>query len=494
MAIDRQQLLDALASGHRTIVSRTVLADTDTPVSAFLKLRPAGAMALLESVEGGERWGRNSIICLQPRRIVRLMRNGEARLDDEQLELPAGGTPLDALRRLTTPDAPLFPTSPEERPGFVGGWVGFLGYGAVHWIEPTVPDPLADLTPFPDGVFVECDTAVIFDNVRHATEIVAIAHPSDDAERSLADAEARIEAVDALLRTSDLLVPAEPEPANEFAPVQSRASFEAGVDTLREAILAGDAIQIVLSQRFESAYRGDPFWLYRALRLINPSPYLFYLELDEGTLIGSSPEVLVRKQGPRATLRPIAGTRRRGRTPEQDLAMERELLADPKEIAEHVMLVDLGRNDLGRVSVPGSVRLTEKMVIERYSHVMHIVSNVESRVADGWTAVDLLAATFPAGTVSGAPKVKAMQLIAETEPVRRGPYSGAIGYFDYAGDMDTGILIRTFFHHGETLLLQAGAGIVADSRPELEYKETINKAAALFAAVEMVGNRFGTLS
>ena len=494
MAFERTELLDALASGHRTIVSRTVLADTDTPVSAFLKLRPVGAMALLESVEGGERWGRNSIICLQPRRVLRLMRDGAARLDDRVMEQGAGETPLDVLRRLTLPGVPLFPHAAEDRPGFVGGWIGFLGYGAVHWIEPTVPDPLPEATPFPEGVFAECDTAVIFDNVRHATEIVAIAHPEGDPEAALADAEQRIEEVAAALAAAYVDELPVPEPARDFAPVQRRESFEAGVDTLREAILAGDAIQIVLSQRFESVYRGDPFWLYRALRLINPSPYLFYLELDEGALIGSSPEVLVRKQGQRATLRPIAGTRRRGRTVEQDLVMERELLADPKEIAEHVMLVDLGRNDLGRVSVPGSVRLTEKMVIERYSHVMHIVSNVESRVADGWTAVDLLAATFPAGTVSGAPKVKAMQLIAATEPVRRGPYSGAIGYFDYAGNMDTGILIRTFFQHGESLLLQAGAGIVADSRPELEYKETINKAAALFAAVEMVGNRFGTLS
>lgn len=485
--------IKALAAGESVVLRHTLLADTETPVSAFLKLRERdGAGILLESVEGGERWGRYSIIAAKPRRVVRLNRLGQASLDGGPYR--DMGKPFAVLKQLTG-GVKIAPEAGKDLPRFIGGWIGYLGFGAVHWIEPSVPDDKPEATAFPDAIFCEIDAAVLFDNVQHTLSIVVVAHPvaGQTPEAVLQSAAERVQKLDAALR-APLSAGQGGAPqaieAGEFTPAQSKDSFKQAVEKVRQAILAGDGIQVVVSQRFYCRFKGDPFTVYRALRLINPSPYLFYMAFDEGSLIGSSPEVLVRKEGSTATLRPIAGTRKRGATPARDLELERELMADPKEIAEHVMLVDLGRNDLGRVCAPGSVKVTEQMVIERYSHVMHIVSNVEGQLRSGDDAWSLLQATFPAGTVSGAPKVKAMQLIQEVEAERRGPYSGAVGYVDYRGDMDTGIMIRTLYAWGDQLMLQAGAGIVADSDPELEYKETHNKAAAAFEAVKLAQRGF----
>ena len=491
MSLATKERVQALSAGQSVVLRQAVFADTDTPVSAFLKLRPLGAGMLLESVEGGERWGRYSIICGRPRRILRTNRDGHISVD--QGPYTDLGQPFAVMRQMTD-SVKLYEEPGIELPRFIGGWVGYVGYGAVHWIEPSVLDRKPEDTPFPDAIFAEIDHALLFDNVNHAMSIFVVAHPEPgkSPDDVLVAAAAKIQATVAALRGS---IPGQAKQylsadSSEFEPAQTRESFELAVRRAREAILAGDGIQVVVSQRFFAAYTGDSFDLYRALRRVNPSPYMFFMEFPEGAIVGSSPEVLVRREGRTATLRPIAGTRKRGKTPDHDAELERELLADPKEIAEHVMLVDLGRNDLGRVCKPGSVRVTEKMVVERYSHVMHIVSNVTGELNPGDDAWSLLQATFPAGTVSGAPKVKAMQLIEELEAQRRGPYSGAVGYVDYRGDMDTGIMIRTMFAWEDRLMLQAGAGIVADSDPALEYQETLNKAGASFAAVKLVQRGF----
>jgi anthranilate synthase component 1 len=480
----------ALAEGRAVPVVRWVLADTETPVTAFAKLRALGACALLESVEGGERWGRLSVIGLTPRRQLRLHRDGSLQRDDD---VPVPTDDLFGELRRVLNETHLAVPDGEDLPAMLGGWVSFFGWGLVHRIEPSVPDAKPETMPFPEAVLLEFDRLVLFDNVRHAMAVVAVVHP--DAARSPADlldegARSVDEVIAALQAPHGLAATPPPGDGVEFRAMQDKADFEAGVEAAREAILAGDAIQVVLSQRFEAPLRHAPLDVYRALRIVNPSPYLFFLELPEGTLIGSSPEVLVRLDGSRATVRPIAGTRRRGASPEADRDLELELLADPKEIAEHVMLVDLGRNDLGRVCSPGSVRVTEQMVIERYSHVMHIVSNVQGHLRPGSDAIDLLRATFPAGTVSGAPKVRAMQLIEEIEPIRRGPYAGSVGWFDYRGDCNTCITIRTLYAHGDRLTVHVGAGIVADSVPALEHEECLNKARGMFEAVRLLERGF----
>lgn len=480
----------ALAEGRAVPLVRWVLADAETPVTAYAKLRALGACALLESVEGGERWGRFSVIGLRPRRTLRLHRDGslqegagEAHVPDDLFaELRAALTST----RLAVPEG-------EDLPAMLGGWVAFMGWGLVHRIEPTVPDAKPETLPFPEAVWMEFDRLVLFDNVRHAMALVAVVHPEDGRSPELlleAGEGALDDVLTALAAPHGLAATLPPSEPVEFRGLQSRESFEQGVETARQAILAGDAIQVVLSQRFEAPLRHAPLDIYRALRIINPSPYLFFVELAEGTLIGSSPEVLVRLDGRRATVRPIAGTRRRGGSPEADLDLERELLADPKEVAEHVMLVDLGRNDLGRVCAPGSVKVTDRMIIERYSHVMHIVSNVQGALREGADALDLLRAVFPAGTVSGAPKVRAMQLIEEIEPLRRGPYAGSVGWFDYRGGCNTCITIRTFYAHGDRLTVHVGAGVVADSVPALEHEECLNKARGLFEAVRLLERGF----
>lgn len=476
----------ALAEGRAVPVVRWVLADTETPVTAYAKLRSLGACALLESVEGGERWGRLSVIGLKPRRQLRLHRDGSLQQNDETPT--AAGDLFDALRGALSTTHLAVPDN-EDLPTMLGGWVTFFGWGLVHRIEPSVPDAKPETMPFPEAVLLELDRLVLFDNVRHAMAVVVVVHPDavrspdellDEATRSIEEVISALQAPHGMAATPPL------GDVVKFRGLQDRTEFEAGVEAARDAILAGDAIQVVLSQRFEAPLRHAPLDIYRALRIVNPSPYLFFLELPEGTLIGSSPEVLVRLDGRLATVRPIAGTRRRGASPDVDRDLEQELLADPKEIAEHVMLVDLGRNDLGRVCRPESVRVTEQMVVERYSHVMHIVSNVQGQLRPGADAIDLLRATFPAGTVSGAPKVRAMQLIEEIEPLRRGPYAGSVGWFDYRGDCNTCITIRTLYAHGDRLTVHVGAGIVADSVPALEHEECLNKARGMFEAVRLL--------
>ncbi len=410
-------------------------------------------------------------------------------------------TAQEPLRFLDEYLAQLTPAVPPGLPRFFGGAVGWLGYDIVRSFE-RLPSTKPDDLGLPELCFAITDTVVVFDNLRGTVKVVAsvdvggAAGDSIDLGRAYDDACARIEAVmDRLARPAPPLRPLDPTLAGAaVAPnaTVTREAYEAGVRRIQEYILAGDAFQVVYSQRFEVP-RGDvdPFDVYRALRVINPSPYMFHLEFPEAVVTGASPEVLVRLDGGEVELRPIAGTRRRGATPEEDAALEVELRNDPKELAEHTMLIDLGRNDVGRVAVPGTVRLTERMIIERYSHVMHLTSNVRGRAAPGIRPADVVRATFPTGTLSGAPKIRAMEIIEELEPSRRGVYGGAVGYISYTGNMDFSIAIRTLVTKQDTIYLQAGAGIVADSVPAEEFKECANKARAVVSAVEVARRASG---
>ncbi|MBM4294001.1 MAG: anthranilate synthase component I [Deltaproteobacteria bacterium] len=469
--------------GNLIPVYREILGDLETPVAAYKKLRGQGCSFLLESVEGGEKWGRFSFLGLNPSLMFQvqggrltLQRRGETQTWD------TGADPFSHLRNLL---ADYQPVATPGLPRFWGGLVGYLGYDMVRYIE-----RLPELTPaidIPEARFLLADTLLIFDNLRHTIKVVALAHlnPQTPLRDQYDRAVAAIDVLIGWLRR--------PVPRSEAQPSAGRPSltsnvtqarFEDMVRHAKEYITAGDAIQIVLSQCFRAPLTHDSFDLYRALRTINPSPYMFYLDLRDVKLVGASPEILVRLEEGRITYRPIAGTRPRGATPEEDLALEAELLADPKERAEHLMLVDLGRNDVGRVARIGSVRVPELFTTERYSHVMHIVSQVEGELAPGLDGLDLLKSTFPAGTVAGAPKVRAMEIIEELEPTRRGPYAGAVGYLGFGGNLDFCITIRSFTIHEDQVYLQVGAGIVADSDPAREYEETVNKGKALMRALE----------
>src|SRR5215468_2579325 len=471
------------ARGNLVPVWRELPGDTETPVSAFLKLPTPSHAFLLESVQGGERWGRYSFLGDEPIALIRqgpdgtvLEQAGSRTFEDE---LP----PLEALRELM--EAFEF-ARPEGAPPFVGGLVGYLGHGAVRWFEPRVPQRHGPDPDFPDGEWMLVDRCAVFDNLSHRLRIFASVHlplhaTVDEAYR------AAMERADALAEALQRPLPP-PSPAPTLGGLEDgweRAGFEAAVARTREYIAAGDCYQVVLSRRLTADYRGDPFELYRALRRVSPTPYLFFLRFGERALAGASPELLVRLQGETVTVRPIAGTRKRGATPAEDAALEAELRADPKERAEHVMLIDLGRNDVGRVSEPGSVRVDEVMTVERYSHVMHLVSNVRGRVNPGTRPGDVVRAAFPAGTLSGAPKIRAMEIIEELEPARRGIYGGAVGYISYTGNLDLAIAIRTLVTKGDTIHVQAGAGIVADSLPDAEHMECVNKARAVVSAVEI---------
>lgn len=489
--IPESDLLSALDQRKRVPLLKWLIADTHTPVTAFHALRQLPAIALLESVEGGERWGRYSVIAVRPRRLLFWDREGTIHEEKEgkRTSYPPDSPPLSTLRRLVR-EFPFHRPS-GELPRFLGGLVGFVGYGLVSKIEPKVPDDQPESLPFPEALFFEIDEAVLFDNIRHSVALLKILHPDPhkDPHQILEEGEERLEELACLLMKPHPLPPLSlkhGDPLPPFEPLQEKQAFLKAVEIAREAIRAGEAIQVVLSQRFKAGYSGDPFLLYRSLRIVNPSPYLFYFSTPNGELIGSSPEILTRLEGGMAIVRPIAGTRRRGKTPEEDRALAEELLHDPKELSEHVMLVDLGRNDLGRVAKPGTVRMDERLVIERYSHVMHIVSQVSAPLKEGADFLDLFLSTFPAGTVSGAPKIRAMQMIAELEPIRRGPYAGALGYVSYDGNMDFCIIIRTLFSTGGELFAQTGAGIVADSIPLREYEETLNKARGLFRAYKLL--------
>ena len=454
-----------------------VEADTETPVSAFLKLSRGKRQAfLLESVEGGERSGRFSFLGAGPRSSLS-WRLGQA------------GDPIEWIRReLASHQAVRIPGTPR----FAGGLVGFLSYDAVKLFEPRVPIANEDELGFPDALFLDFDQVVAFDNLRHSLHVIAEVRckKGDDPRALYHAALTRIGGTMAALSRPlrDRRSPPA-EKAAELRPRISRQAFERAVRRAQEYVKAGDCQQIVLSQRFDADVSVPPFEVYRALRRVNPSPYLFYLQNGSQALVGSSPETLIKLEDGEVTLRPIAGTRKRGADPEQDRQLEEELRADPKENAEHVMLVDLGRNDVGRVSAVGSVRVTQLRTVERYSHVMHLVSEVKGRLAEGLDSIDVLRAGFPAGTVTGSPKVRAMEIIDELEPARRGPYAGAVGYFDRGGDMEMCIAIRTLVQSGRKVSVQSGAGLVYDSKPAAEYQETVNKARALFTAVAQAESR-----
>jgi anthranilate synthase component I len=485
----------SLARGARVVpVCGEFLFDVDTAVTAYHKLYRPPFGFLLESVVGGETWARYTFLGTAPSAAWRLQGDRVSWWTPE-----AGWSPVEAEDPLGDLDRRLRERVPAQVPGlprFWGGAVGYFGYDVVRQVE-HLPDPPPDDLGLPDALVVFTDVVLAIDNLRgRATAIasVQVEEGMDEAalERCYRKALERIRGTVARLREEapppPLTLQAEPEGDPPFRSTFPRTGFEAAVERIREYILAGDAFQVVLSQRLEMELRAHPFDLYRALRTLNPSPYLFFLEMDGVTLVGSSPEVLTRVEDGRVTVRPIAGTRPRGATPAEDRALEEDLRQDEKELAEHRMLVDLGRNDVGRVARYGTVTVPELMVVERYSHVMHLVSQVEGELREGNSAMDVLRASFPAGTVSGAPKIRAMEIIDELEPVRRGPYAGAVGYLGYGGaTMDTAIAIRTVLVAGGKAYVQAGAGVVADSDPGREYEETLNKARALLRAAVMVG-------
>ncbi|GBD38130.1 Anthranilate synthase component 1 [bacterium HR37] len=482
---------EMLKRGNLVPVCREILADFDTPVSALKKIENGDYAFLLESVEGGEKWGRYSFIGTAPSIVFRskgtyieIIENGRV----EKLE----GNPLDALRSLLLR---YHPVVFEGLPRFYGGAVGYFGYDIVRFIE-DLPEIGKDDLGLWDCVFMITDTVLVFDNVSHKIKVISNAYVPNPkyAEKAYNDAVARIESLVERLRTPVSLYSGsktgfkekvEEIDVSEFKSNFKPEDFIRAVERTKEYIRAGDIIQAVISQRWNIKLDVSPFDLYRALRVLNPSPYMFYLKMEEQFLVGSSPEVMVRVEGDKIETRPIAGTRPRGKDEREDLELQRELLSDPKERAEHIMLVDLARNDLGRVAEIGTVNVDELMTVERYSHVMHIVSNVVAKLAKGKDAFDVIRATFPAGTLSGAPKVRAMEIIEEMEPTRRGAYGGAVGYFSFSGNMDTCITIRTYVIRGEEAFIQAGAGIVADSDPEREYNETVNKVKALVKAIKV---------
>jgi anthranilate synthase component 1 len=473
---------------NRIPLKREILADLDTPLSTYLKLADGPYSYLLESVHGGEKWGRYSIIGLPSRTVLRVSgQEVEVLQDGQPVETATVDDPLawieDFQGRYRSPELP-------GMPRFTGGLVGYFGYDTVRYIEPRLANTdKPDLIGTPDIMLMVSDELVVFDNLAGTLLLVVHVDPADG--DAWAKGQARLDELASRLRTANSAytqageADASQVEETDFVSGFTREGFESAVGRIKDYIVEGDAMQVVLSQRMSIPYTAPPLDLYRALRSLNPSPYMFYLDMDEFHIVGSSPEILVHLEDDVITVRPIAGTRPRGADDETDRALEADLLADPKELAEHLMLIDLGRNDTGRVSEIGSVRLTEKMVVERYSHVMHIVSNVTGRIRKGMSALDVLRATFPAGTVSGAPKIRAMEIIDELEPVKRGVYAGAVGYLSWSGNMDTAIAIRTAVIQDSTLHIQAGAGIVADSVPANEWEETMNKGRAIFRAVAM---------
>lgn len=477
------------AQGYNRIpLMREALADLETPLSTYKKLAGQPYTYLFESVQGGEKWGRYSIIGLpcSTRLVVK----------DREVTLLEG----DAIVEQSTVEDPLaYIESFQSRynvpqvnglPRFNGGLVGYFGYDIVRYIEKRLDKPAkADPIGTPDILLMVSDDIVVFDNLRGS--LYVITHVDPARPNAYENGQTRL---DDIINQLKQPLPVQDDPQrfsvqeSDFKSSFPQPEFEQAVDDIKEFILSGDIMQVVISQRMSIPYNLPPLDLYRALRCLNPSPYMYFLDLGDFQIAGSSPEILARVEEGVVTVRPIAGTRRRGKTHEEDLAMEQELLADPKEIAEHLMLIDLGRNDVGRIAEIGSVALTDKMVVERYSHVMHIVSNVEGKLKPEHSCIDVLRATHPAGTLSGAPKIRAMEIIHDIEPVKRGVYGGAVGYLSWHGDMDTAIAIRTAVIKDGQLHIQAGAGVVADSVPKLEWKETQNKARAIFRAMAMAAN------
>lgn len=470
---------------NRVPLMRAVLADLDTPLSAYIKLAAGRYSYLFESVQGGEKWGRYSILGLPARTVLRAF-GGDVSIEQDGR----------VVERHTVDDALAFVRDFQARyrvpqmpglPRFTGGLVGYFGYDTVRYIEPVLgiaakPDPVGG----PDILLMVSDAVVVFDNL--AGKLYVVIHADPGRPQAYEQAQRDLDELVGRLRDS---LPPPPRFAprevreEDFVSEFTQEGFEAAVEKSLDYIRAGDIMQVVLSQRLSVPYDGAPLDVYRALRTLNPSPYMYFLDLGEFHVVGSSPEILARLEDGLVTVRPIAGTRKRGHDEAEDQRLEAELLADPKERAEHLMLMDLGRNDVGRVARTGTVKVTDVMTIERYSHVMHIVSNVTGELQPGRDAIDVLRATFPAGTVSGAPKVRAMEIIDELEPVKRGVYSGAVGYIGWNGNMDTAIAIRTAVIRDGHLYIQAGAGIVADSQPRSEWDETMNKARAVFRAVAL---------
>ncbi|MCK5396283.1 MAG: anthranilate synthase component I [Gammaproteobacteria bacterium] len=470
---------------NRVPLVREVLADLDTPLSTYLKLANAPYSYLFESVHGGEKWGRYSIIGLPCSKVIKISGHEISQFENDVLTKQQ--TVDDPLQWINDYQETFSVYEDENLPRFTGGLVGYFGYETIAYIEKRLaksnkPDPLGT----PDILLMVSEEVVVFDNLSGKLFIIVHAETSDD--KALEKGEQRLQQI------ADNLRKPLPEKSPHVRQTVKEEDFISGfteqgykdaVKKAKQYIVDGDIMQVVLSQRLTIPFNAPPLDLYRALRSLNPSPYMYYLDLGDHHIVGSSPEILVRLEDDEVTVRPIAGTRPRGSDEAADIALEKELLSDPKELAEHLMLIDLGRNDAGRVSKIASVQLTEKMMVERYSHVMHIVSNVTGELREGMTAMDVLRATFPAGTVSGAPKIRAMEIIDEFEPVKRGIYSGAVGYLSWNGNMDTAIAIRTAVIKDKHLSIQAGAGIVYDSVPENEWAETMNKARAIFRAVSL---------
>lgn len=473
--------------GNLIPVYSEILADMETPVSAFKKIGKNKCSFLLESMEGGEKWARYSFIGFDPAMIfkskgrrVELIKNGDTEVIEDCVY------PLDVLKDIMNGYRLV---EVEGLPRFFGGAVGYLSYDMVRFIE-HLPDQTNDDLNLYDSIFLISETILIFDNLNNSIKIVYNVHVDNEEhlDELYHSAQKKIATTISLLRkpSSYQEINSSDTDHLEITSNINPEEFKEIVTKAKEYITAGDIIQVVLSQRFQAKLEGDSFDVYRALRRVNPSPYMYYLSFDDLIIVGASPEVLVRVEGSNIELRPIAGTRPRGNDEKEDEFFQKDLLNDPKEIAEHVMLVDLGRNDVGRVSKMGSVEVPEFLLIEKYSHVMHIVSDVKGVLETGKNSFDVLKACFPAGTVSGAPKVRAMEIIDELESSKRGPYAGAVGYFSFSGNMDSCIIIRTILIKNDTVFFQAGAGIVADSQPEKEFQETVNKAKALVKALQMV--------
>jgi anthranilate synthase component 1 len=481
------ELRQFAADGYNRVpVSRRVLADLDTPLSTYLKIAAGPYSYLLESVEGGEKWGRYSIIGLPAQTIVTVSGNKVSVVrDGDVIETADTDDPLGFIEefqtRVRVPDC-------DNLPRFAGGLVGYFAYDTVRYVERRLAESVpSDTLGTPDILLMVSDEFVVFDNLKGEMQLVCHVDPND--ADALSKAHQRLDHLAEKL--DDAVLPARsggtdsPVSETDFTSEFGREEFLRSVDRIKEYIFEGDVMQVVLAQRMSAPLNAEPISVYRALRHLNPSPYMYFMDLGDFHIVGSSPEILVRVEDRTVTTRPLAGTRRRGYTEEEDLALERELLADPKEIAEHLMLIDLGRNDIGRVAEIGTVQVTDRMIIERYSHVMHISSNVQGTLREENNAIDVLRATLPVGTLSGAPKIRAMEIIDELEPIKRGVYGGAVGYLSWNGNMDTAIAIRTAVIKDSRLYIEAGCGVVADSVPRLEWKESMNKGRAMFRAVEM---------
>ncbi len=481
------ELFEKLKSSYNRIpLVREVLADLDTPLSVYLKLANNPYSYLFESVQGGEKWGRYSIIGLGC--STRMKVYGHQVILENDDEVVSRQTVDDPLQYIETYLQSFKIAEFDYLPLFNGGLVGYFGYDTIRYIEPKLAhNPNPDKHGTPDILLMLSEQLVVFDNLASRLYIIVMVdpHQQDAYQKGNETLERLVEKI--LHEEMDIPTQAKGSTVNEhdFESGFTREGYMQAVEKARQYIIDGDAMQIVLSQRLSIPFNAEPLNLYRALRGLNPSPYMYFLNLGDHHVVGSSPEILVRLEQGKVTVRPIAGTRHRGRNEDEDKTLEKDLLNDPKELAEHLMLIDLGRNDAGRVAEIGSVELTEKMIVEPYSHVMHIVSNVEAKPSPGLSAIDVLRATFPAGTVSGAPKIRAMEIIDELEPVKRGIYSGAVGYLSWSGNMDTAIAIRTAVIKDNKLYIQVGAGIVYDSMPENEWIETMNKGRAIFRAVAM---------